>query len=896
VTSLLPTKFFLPPAPNGFVARPQLRKKLDEVLTHRLTLVSAPAGAGKTTLVSDWVGSVQKKGAACGWLSLDEADNTPERFLEYLVACLEEAGLMIDPTRLPGDGGGIRKEETVLAEIIRGLVSIRRAVILVLDDYHLIHSAEIHTALEVLIERAPTCLHLVILTRSDPPFALARLRVAGQMLELRMDQLRFTEAEAAEFLSKASGMDLPDHEVCALNARTEGWVAGLQMAAISMRGREDVTSFVSAFTASNRYVFDYLLEQALNRQPREVREFLLKTSVLDRLTAPLCDAVAESGNSARSMFELLEKENLFLIPLDDERGWYRYHHLFANLLQLLLEREYPDMQVDLYRRACRWYESRGLLPQALQYALASGDMQLVAQIVSANVLILVENDEVAPVLEKIDALSLNHLLTNPWLAIARAWVLSTGQIEKSHQMLDVVEKQIDDVKDEDECRRMRGHIAAVRAYLYTTQRQVIPAIENARQANELLPMEDAAVRAMNLDNLGDALLLGQNTSDAIQAMEQARELAMQAKKPHIAVIALASIGYTHLASGRLYAAHRVCQEALAIAEDYQKQYQRPLAAAADAYAIHSRVLSEWNRNDEAILIAQKALKLSELWGQAHSQSSSLLGLGRILACVNAWGQAGPLLGRGIALAQNVSLAYWQNSITFTLETYLDREVPDMIAIKELKSWFLDHHTELSPILAARLALKELRPDETLAILEQATERLDREPFLFSVRIFILQALAYHAKREIQPALLCLQKALTLGEPENRIGSFVREGSALENLLRVAKASGFSSPFLQRLLSAFESRRMAGGTRALLAQTPVETGAQVEPAALIEPLSERELEVLQHLNSYLSTPEIADLLVVSANTVRTHIKNIYGKLGVHGRGGAVKRGRELGLIH
>jgi LuxR family maltose regulon positive regulatory protein len=244
----------------------------------------------------------------------------------------------------------------------------------------------------------------------------------------------------------------------------------------------------------------------------------------------------------------------------------------------------------------------------------------------------------------------------------------------------------------------------------------------------------------------------------------------------------------------------------------------------------------------------------------------------------------------MALAKNVSIAYWHNSVSFTLETYLDREVPDRIAIEESKRWFLDHHIEMSPILAARLALKEQRPDETLAILEQASDLLDQEPLIYSVRVFIFRALAYHAKREMQTALLCLRKALTLGEPENRVETFVREGSALENLLRVAKAGGFTSPFLERLLAVFESRRMSSMSRAPLAQ------ARIESESLIEPLSERELEVLQHLNSYLSTPEIADLLVVSANTVRTHIKNIYGKLGVHGRSGAVKRGRELGLIN
>jgi LuxR family maltose regulon positive regulatory protein len=300
VTTLLPTKFYLPPVPARFVARPQLLEKLDEALSCRLTLISAPAGAGKTTLVSAWVQSVHNKGVSIGWLSLDDADNSPMRFLENLLGCLEEGGVVIETVTPPSEREAQVQVEFVLADFIRGLITLKREVVLILDDYHLIQNLEVHYTLEYLLVHSPPRLHIMILTRSDPPLELARLRVAGQLVELRMDHLRFSAQEAAAFLKKAAGIQLTDGDVAALNERTEGWIAGLQMAAISMRGREDVAAFVAAFAGSHRFVFDYLLEQVLNHQTPEVRGFLLKTSMLERLSAPLCDAIVETGGSAQT--------------------------------------------------------------------------------------------------------------------------------------------------------------------------------------------------------------------------------------------------------------------------------------------------------------------------------------------------------------------------------------------------------------------------------------------------------------------------------------------------------------------------------------------------------------------------------------------------------------------
>ena len=331
---------------------------MDGIFSHRLTLISAPAGAGKTTQVSSWIEHAHSKGASVGWLALDEIDNDTGRFLEYLVACLEEGGIAVDLSAFPQTSGKNEenKKEAFLDEFLFWMASQKQEQVLILDDYHLIHNSEIHAILEYILDHAVPQFHLVLLTRSDPPLELARLRVAGQLVEIRMKQLRFSAGEAAAYLRQAAGVQLTDADADALNARTEGWIAGLKMAAISLRGQYDVAAFVTAFTGSHRFIFDYLLEQVLNRQTPAVREFLLGTSILDQFNASLCDALLDTEGKAREMLDALERANLFLVPLDDERGWYRYHHLFSDLLRLMLEQTHPGLSKDLHRRASLWFE------------------------------------------------------------------------------------------------------------------------------------------------------------------------------------------------------------------------------------------------------------------------------------------------------------------------------------------------------------------------------------------------------------------------------------------------------------------------------------------------------------------------------------------------------------
>jgi LuxR family maltose regulon positive regulatory protein len=882
MTSLVPTKFYLPPVPAGFVARPQLFDRLDEALRHRLTLVSAQAGAGKTTLVSAWVQARRSQGAIFGWLSLDEADNVPSRFTEYMIASLEEGGAHLSSITLAIDSAGQAFEDFGLKGFIRETMDLEQELVLILDDYHLIDNQDIHAAIAYLIEHIPPRLHLILLTRSDPPLELARLRVADQLVEVRMEHLRFSQQETAAFVKKAAGMQLDEADASALNARTEGWVAGLQMAAISMQGRQDISSFIAAFAGSHRFVFDYMLEQVLNRQSPEMRQFLLKTSVLEQLSAPLCDAVAETGGHAWNLLDSLERANLFLAPLDDERSWYRYHHLFADLLKLVLEQTYPSLAAELHCKACRWYEAQGMIPQALNHALAAGDMELTAHLVSANVLALVERAELAPILLRMDAI-MGKGGDKPsggdgfsWLCVAHAWALAyTGQMERSGIALTLAEKCMDQ-PPADECERIAGHVAAVRAYTAWVAGDQQVAVDAAEVADRLLTGEEAGVRALNLTTLGNALTQYQASPRAVQVLEQAVTLARQSKQSHVLMLAASALAYAYAVLGSLRKAQAVCLEAIDVADAYQQKTRQQLSAAASVYAILAGILSKRGEIQQSIQASRKGLALSELWGQADTVMVCLLHLADGLSLGNDFEAAQQTIQRARKLANQVSPWFVVNVEQIEMRILLNANDTNQATRLAREATM-----PLPPSLQARLLLKQGRLDEALSLLECALPEALNTPSLESVYQFTVQAMAYSLKNDEVQALRALKRALELAEPEGLVECFVRDEQVMERLLQRALAKGLSSKFTRQLLASFQDREK------------VEVNLKDE--LYVEALSERELEVLHLLSSHLSVPEIAGELYISANTVRTHIKNIYGKLGVHRRSLAVHRAHELGLL-
>jgi LuxR family transcriptional regulator, maltose regulon positive regulatory protein len=883
VTILLPTKFYLPPLPSGFVARPTLMEMLDQAVTHRLTLVSAPAGAGKTLLVSAWAHSRRYRAMPFGWLSLDQGDNAPGVFLEYLAASLEEWGTVIDTALLSSRIEDGAKVGDILRDFIRGIINYKRPLILILDDYHLIQNNKVHGLVDELLAHACPPLHLVILTRSDPPVELARLRVAGQLAELRMEHLRFSDREAGEFLKRSGDIRLADEDIAVLNERTEGWVAGLQMAAISLRGREDGSAFVAAFAGSHRFVFDYLFEEVLNSQPLEVREFLLRTSILERLTASLCDVVAGTRGAAAGMLDLLERNNLFLVPLEDDRTWFRYHHLFASLLQKVLEQTNPDSLAEFHSRACFWYEEQGMLPEALHHALEACDMEMAARMVSTNVLVLVEHAELTPILLDMEAVPQERRVSLPWLAVAHAWGLAyAGQMEKAGIELSLAEKQAAALAAE-ERSRLRGHITAVRAYLAWSNGDQRAAVAYAEEAAGLIPPEEIAVRALNLTTLGNALSQYGADPRAIDVLTQAMQLARQAGQAHVFMMAATAMAYACVISGYFHRAHAVCEEATAIAEAYQHSNLRSLTASASVYAFLSRILTEWGETEKAMQAAHKGLALSEQWGQADTIMVCLLYLARTLAFAGEAQGAAQVLQRARRLALKITPWHLLNVEVQELEALLDAGNLDVtevaLAVQRKQAGGINVPDEI----LARLLLRQNHPDEALRLLEGMLPKAAQNPSYENARIVALQALAYSHKKDSPRALDVLEQAFSLAEPENRLATFVREGEAMEKLLASALRKTSHKGFVQRLLDLFEAHRKYKAEPITARET------------LIEPLSARELEILAYLNGYLSAVEIAQKLFVSVNTVRTHMKSIYGKLDVHGRSQAVRKAKEIGLL-
>ncbi len=917
-TALLQTKFYIPPPRPERVSRPHLIERLGQGVApgQKLTLVSAPAGFGKTTLVSEWVQTLRDK-AAVAWLSLDESDNDLTRFLVYFIAALNQVEGIEAPL-----GQGIvsalqspqpLSAEGVLTALINEITALPGQIMLIFDDYHLIEAQPIHDALTFLLRRLPPQLHLAIATREDPPLPLARLRARGQLTELRAADLRFTASEAAEFLNQVMGLELSAGDIAALESRTEGWVAGLQLAALamqgtlSMQGREEVSGFIASFTGSYHFILDYLVEEVLHQQPEHIQTFLLQTSILDRLNGSLCDAVCfdttETPNG-QEILTYLDHANLFVIPLDGERRWYRYHHLFADLLRQRLHQAQQGQVRTLHNRASVWYGQNGFTHEAIEYAIRAEDFERAVLLVEEHADTLWRQGEHVKLGRWLSALPAERVIAKPQLCLFSAWYLfASGQRDRANLALQAAERVLDSElhctsesqpwgqaqQSGPDNKTLRGRLAAIRALMGTWQGDGIGITEYARQALAHLPKPDP-LRGPAAIALGDGYYLKGDMTAAYQAQVEAAEACLAAGDIFFSLIANLKLTFTLKAQGRLQEIPDICQQQIQLADACGLAQT---TVVGSLWTMWGDILTELNDLASALPRVKKGVDLTE-GGDLALLGFSYLSLMKVLYAQGDVAGGEKILHKLQDLARQHDLppiitgplAAWQGGYWLAqgkLEAASQWAAERKLAVEgEIPFLRKDEYLVLAHILIAQGRLVEAT--KLLSRLLEIVEARGRMPD--TIEILNLQALTFQARGEPAQAMVALERALTLAEPGGFIHTFVSGGPPMARLLYEARTRGCAPDYVSRLLAAFPvAEPEQAGTSA----------PQAANTALIEPLSERELEVLQLIADGLTNPEIASQLYIALNTVKAHTRNIYGKLGVNNRTQAAARARALGIL-
>jgi LuxR family maltose regulon positive regulatory protein len=902
---LLATKLYVPLVRPGLVPRLRLIERLDASLPRKLTLVSAPAGFGKTTLVSAWAA---RCGRPVAWFSLDEGDNDPARFLAYLAAALRTVGVEIEED-VAADASTSAAAEECLTVLINRVAAAPEPLVLVLDDYHLVTAQQVHDAVAFLLEHLPDNLHLAIATRADPPLPVARLRGQEQLSELRLSDLRFTLEEASEFLERAMGPVLSGDDVAALASRTEGWIAGLQMAALSLHGKDDVSSFIAAFTGSNRYILDYLLEEVLRRQPDRVQMFLLQTSILDRLCGPLCDKLIgdrglESGLDASSpagdlqsqdVLEHLESSNLFILPLDSERRWYRYHRLFADLLRQRLRQMHPDLVPGLHGRASEWFEQNDLMNDAIDHALAAEHLERAATLIQANAEATVMRGEVATFLSWIGALPDPLLRAHPKLCVLYAWMLLW-----QGQSLDVIESLVQEAEQKDQS--VSGRVTALRGLIAGLRGQTELAVQLSSRALENLPQEDQFVRVFATWILRMGQRAGGDPSVDDQALDDVLRSSQRTGNVMLSVIILCNRAELLMRQNRRQEAAASYQQAVEVATD---PHGRRMPIAGQALVGLGELCRESGDLDAAELYLGEGIDLTQQWTEV-GPLEAYISLARVRWARGDTDSAWDALRKARDLAAKFDLTELDDLSVAIYQAWLsvaqgDLEPAQRWAEERALYQYLDtplqekaadpvtHRIRKYELLVlARLLIAQDQSADALKLLQSLVpiaEWRGRPGML--IEIHALQGLALQAQGDLDQGVAALQRALSLAEPEGYVRLFADEGQPMAELLREAAKRGIATDYVGRLLASFAAEG-AEKQEAPTAPSP-------PTSALVEPLSERELQVLRLLDTHLSSTQIAEQLYISANTVRYHIKNVYRKLDVHSRSDAVERAEELGLL-
>jgi LuxR family maltose regulon positive regulatory protein len=952
-TQLLQTKLHIPPIRSELISRPRLMERLNVGLrrngfgqdgaarrvefARKLTLVSAPAGFGKTTLLSDWAAQVTsgledtapefaRDRTAYGpvaWLSLDEGDNDPVRFLTYIIAALQ----MIEGHLGEDALGGLLSPKSpprgsVLTALINQIAAIPHSFVLVLDDYHVITAQAIHEDLAFILDHLPANFHMVIATRSDPPLNLARLRGRGQLNELRQSDLSFTIEEVEQFLAQETGAALEARDVVALASRTEGWVAGLQMAALALSGQTSgeassaASRFIQDFTGSNRYVLDYLVEEVLNRQPKSIQDFLLRTSILDRLSGPLCDAVCAAGTDAtnrgngsvvhhsavpdpgQAVLEQLEHANLFIVPLDNERRWYRYHHLFADLLRQRLEQAHPELAQVLHGRASEWYERNGLAALAIEHALSAGDAGRAAYLIEKAATATFSRGEFATFQKWLESIPDDQVRASPILCVYHALMSLFGG-----RPLQEIESRLQDAEQDNASGAVSGEVTLLHALLAMFKGDLKEGIELSDRALALLPEDDVLFRGLVARNLASVYKLTGDVDDAVRTLDDVLRVSRQAGDLIGEVAALQMKAEMRVTQGRLREAASIYEGARELAVDRRG---RRLPVAIKVLVGLGELHRQWNDLDRATALVCEGIEQAKKWSEA-------------------WGMGGYLTLARIRQAQgdvDGARAAMQTAERYALE-FDATEIDDLaVAAFQARLWIaqgdlaaaaqwvakrdLEHERgmyrkgtsgyavpylirEIERTTLARVYMAQGRPEKAVyllgALLESAEERRRMGS---AIEILTLRALALQMSGHQAQSMSDLERALSFAEPEGYVRLFLDEGEPMAQLLRRAASRDLCVDYARQLLMAFELAEHGTSMR-----VDAQTRPHTQP--LIEPLSERELEVLRLFSEGMSNREVAQRLYLSLHTVKWHAGNIYGKLGVKNRSKAVAKARALGIL-
>jgi LuxR family maltose regulon positive regulatory protein len=965
---LLATKLYTPPARPDLVPRPRLFERLSAGLSGKLTLIAAPAGFGKTTLVSAWIASMAQKtgdmrledavlapsrGALWApqaprvvWVSLDALDNDPIRFWSYVSAAFN--------TLAPGSGDATLALlqapqpppiEAIVTTLVNGLSAelsrerAEKSALLVLDDYHAIEAPAIHRAVATFIDHLPPQLHLLIASRADPPLPLARLRTGRQLTELRAADLRFSVEEAATFLTDVMGLSLSEADIAALEARTEGWIAGLQLAALAMRDRSDLAGFIGAFTGSNRFVMHYLAEEVFARQPSHIQTFLLHTAILDRMCGPLCDAILglivdqrpgiddedntqtkasvlsvdrqwESpvlGSSADSysqlIFDQLERANLFLIPLDDEQKWYRYHHLFADVLRARLRSgTTPATVAGLHRRASAWYEQSGLIDEAIRHMLAASDLEAAATLVERYATALwLQGGQVLLVRSWVEQLPHALVAARPRLTLVAGWTLAVaGKIDALEQLL---ANAATTLSASDLPTEVIGELSLLRSLIAHGRDDFDETLALSHRALEHLPADNKTWRAGATLLTGWAYARRGETAAALAALTQASTLAAAEGSNWVAQEALEELATLQVRQGQLSQCLRTCEGAVELVGG---RGHRPNLWAGMAYVNIGEVLYERNDLDGAIYALMHGVELLRQTIERQLLVRGYVGLARVQQARGDGASARAMIEQAeqwfaqMQIPARLALA-WLSAQRARLWIRQGNLIAAEQWVPERAVAGNRYHEAVQQLTLVRLRLAQHQRKQDQRLIEEAAKTLAQlraaaeasEWIGDLIEILALQALMLQALGDGSGALATIAQALTLAESEGYFRIFVDEGTPMARLLQAARAQGIALNYTSRLLVAFgeslETRELG------YADTLPAASRKPRVSALIEPLSKRELEILRQIAAGHSNQEIADTLVIAISTVKKHINNIYSKLDVQSRTQALVRARELDLL-